>query len=86
MKNIMDARDRFLEAVASLSKATAALDDRELDVRIAQRDGGNIDEAEKARDTYRTEHWYPAYRERTAALKALCDELGINPADLRGAL
>jgi hypothetical protein len=86
MKNILQARDRFHEAAEAYEAATAKMADLEIDIKIAHRQNQSAAEIEKQRDSYRTEVWYPAFKERQVAVHALCAELNIAASDLKGAL
>jgi hypothetical protein len=86
MKNIIEARDRFVEAAQTYEVARKKVGDLELDVLIAQREERDPTQAEKALARFRSEEWYPAYKERQIAAAALLDELGIRVEDLKGAV
>lgn len=78
----------FNEAVKAYADAQVGSANHELDQRIAIRDGDvdAVKAADEAKQKYTTDVWYPAYKARQSAAKALVEALGVDAGELRAAL
>lgn len=86
MNKIAAARTRFLDAVKAEADARIELNNKDLDLKIAQREGRPALEFEKELDRVRGKVWYPAYKELAPAAVELCDAIGVSPKELKRTL
>jgi hypothetical protein len=86
MDDINAAAARFKAAAKAFAETVKQVEELELDVRIALRSNIPALDAEQARDSYRQNNWYPAYKEREDAAQALCKAIGVSASDLKYSL
>jgi len=88
IEEIYDARSLYFCTIEREKKASKKLADYRLDQQIAERNGDTAaaEEANAHHKEFVNTEWYPAYRSKKEAARALCAALGLDADQLRNDL